>query len=158
MFKRARWVARLAILVSVGAAAFVVGTSPAHAAGIWTLTDAATGRCLDSNYAGSVYTLTCNGGNYQNWSQINEGSGAFEVRDMQTGLCLYYEPPVGTNPLSHIGTHACSDYNTWWLEVGGVDGTVFVGYWSSTVLDSNRAGSVYANDQWATGNLYQNWW
>ncbi|MFG2486373.1 hypothetical protein ACGFSI_26915 [Streptomyces virginiae] len=36
--------------------------------GGWKITNKATGRVLDSNQTGQVYTLPDNGGNYQRWS------------------------------------------------------------------------------------------
>ena len=48
-----------------------------------TIVNAETGLCLDSNYAGQVYTDSCNGGNFQNWQFWGN-----TIRDRQTGLCL----------------------------------------------------------------------
>jgi hypothetical protein len=33
----------------------------------YEIRNVATGLCLDSNTSGSVYTLACNGGNFQRW-------------------------------------------------------------------------------------------
>lgn len=50
------------------------------------LINQATGRCLDSNAAGSVYTLPCNGGANQDWFF----TGAFytQLTDKATGRVL----------------------------------------------------------------------
>jgi hypothetical protein len=53
--------------------------------GIVMIQDEQTGRCLDSNYNGDVYTLPCNGGEYQNWY-----TGYFNdsIYNDQTHRCL----------------------------------------------------------------------
>ena len=48
----------------------------------------ATGFCLDSNGSGDVYTLGCNGGNYQHWLKQGVGGGAVQFKNVSTGFCL----------------------------------------------------------------------
>jgi serine/threonine-protein kinase len=72
----------------ISAVVFIVGRAmPASAASEITFENNVTGYCLDSNYDGNVYSLPCNGGNYQNWI-LNFASGGLNTVDAQTGLCL----------------------------------------------------------------------
>ncbi|MFI2432045.1 RICIN domain-containing protein [Streptomyces sp. NPDC018693] len=45
-------------------------------------------QCLDSNNAGHVYWLECNGGNYQNWDYNRAVDGWVYVKNRQTGRSL----------------------------------------------------------------------
>jgi len=55
---------------------------------VMTLVNAALNTCLDSNYAGSLYSDACNGGNYQDWIVTPNSDGTWSLTDDQTGLCL----------------------------------------------------------------------
>ncbi|MFI7502743.1 RICIN domain-containing protein [Streptomyces sp. NPDC049687] len=69
----------------------------------------AYGGCLDSNYAGDVYLLGCNGGNYQRWAKVDAG-GAFYIVNMQTGRCL------DSNYAGEVYTLNCNlgNYQKWY--------------------------------------------
>ena len=62
--------------------------------GTWTETNTATRQCLDSNNtpgangtAGSVYALSCNGGNNQRWYEVHYSEG-WKLTNKATGLVL----------------------------------------------------------------------
>ncbi|OXA39548.1 Actinohivin [Folsomia candida] len=73
-----------------------------------TITDAATGLCLDSNgYYVNTVTATCNGGNYQKW---RGGPNMGQVYNVATNLCLVVNkfhlwpyPPIWS-----VQTQCCS--------------------------------------------------
>jgi serine/threonine-protein kinase len=75
----------------LGAAVFVAGgavpASAASALSVVSWQNVGTTNCLDSNYNGDVYSLPCNGGNYQNWN-VYLASGGLTIVDAQTGRCL----------------------------------------------------------------------
>jgi hypothetical protein len=49
-----------------------------------TMVSRATGSCLDTNTAGRVYTLACNGGDFQNWNPVD----STQLVNIQTDRCL----------------------------------------------------------------------
>jgi hypothetical protein len=127
-------------------------TVSASASTTFSLHNVATGRCLDSNDAGSAYILPCNGGNYQNWHYLGSYfAGAYLLVDAQTGRCI--EPTGSTS----IGTSACNSndgYQAWRpVSVNGhtrYENVVF----SSDALDANNTAVYYGT---VNGGNYQLW-
>jgi hypothetical protein len=139
-FARGRFTKRLgrALLVLaalIGATVFVSG--PAYSANFdLVLRNWETGLCLDSNDDGAVYTLACNGGNYQNWNRVPEDP--FLIRNEQTRLCLESDQD------GYVHTRTCHipyDHQRW--SEGFAPQTVLTNVATGWCLDSNHRGNVY---------------
>ncbi|MFF5393070.1 ricin-type beta-trefoil lectin domain protein [Streptomyces sp. NPDC013012] len=117
-----------------------------------------TGRCLDSDTAGNVYTKECRWANpYQQWvPSIPSGSGRMLLRNVQTGLCL-----TAVNSTS-VRTMVCPSNRYYPMEWGLVSaaGRQSLENGNSptlpVVLDSDNDGKVYLRPP-TNLNRYQSW-
>ncbi|HRI70720.1 MAG TPA: RICIN domain-containing protein [Polyangium sp.] len=117
--------------------------------GPWTWVNGVTGLCLDSNSAGSVYALGCNGGNFQRWTNKQYGT-VDEIRDYATGRCLDsdYNGKVYTLPCNN------NNYQRWSVTAMSGGGYEIRSLQTGRCLEG-YGGSVYT---WLChGGNYQRW-
>ncbi len=123
----------------------------------------ATGYCLDSNTnglgggVGAVYTLKCNGGNYQKWTvqQDTSKGGYYRFVDNQTLRCL-------TNDGGKVYAIGCingSDLQLWsWYQNNKYPSgwKMMIAYANDNALDANGAG-VNCVSRGQNFGTYQTW-
>ncbi|MYR55761.1 hypothetical protein GTY54_05705 [Streptomyces sp. SID625] len=148
------------VAATAGAAALLLTgtTATAHAAGgpgggVWRLQNAQTGRCLDANGTGGVYTSSCSTtAASQRW-EYHVVNGKIQLKNTSSARCL--KP---TTPFSLIlETRPCGiDANELWDEVF-VSGKLRLVSPGGNALDSDAKGKAYLN-QYGPDNPYQQWY
>ncbi|MFJ6250595.1 MULTISPECIES: RICIN domain-containing protein [unclassified Streptomyces] len=157
------------LTAALGAGVMVLAgmTGSAGAAEVGTMAvgtqikNVATGRCLDSNYYGNVYTSPCAGDHnnpYQQW--IGEWSGAtYYLKNVQTGLYLGHYGS-GNTGVRTVGSD--SVYRGWHaIAVSEIQRYNFRPWGNSPLnLDSDAKGNVYLKEmnKPKNDNPYQMWW
>ncbi|GAA0594786.1 hypothetical protein HPO96_07170 [Kribbella sandramycini] len=112
-----------------------------------TLTNRATGRCLEDR-SGAIKTGTGCGNSFQRWDWQPQSDGWVIIKNVGTGRCLDASASGG------VYMHSCNGgWNQKWSQAG--DATISNATISQVVLDSNSNGDVYMHN-W-NGNNNQKW-
>jgi serine/threonine-protein kinase len=164
------WLKKIAVTVAVAAAfmATITFLSPAASAASTAsaannvaaaaeaqttiLRSWATGRCLESNFGGRVFTAPCqSGNNYQYWT-LHQRSPNSIYENYATGMCLAANAPGA------IYTTECQNSTNWTMywDIGRPYANVVVVRHRTTIqcVDSNHAGNAYTH---TCGSNFQDW-
>ncbi|MHC5907718.1 RICIN domain-containing protein [Streptomyces sp. S6] len=150
----------MALAAGMSVGVLFMATTPASAyVGQNFLRNWETGRCLDADNEGNIYTNPCQSGNgFQTWEPIylyNNGSDVVQVKNKGTGKCLH------VNGNGALTTYWCDDNGTpsanqqfaakgsSWNQVE-LTNRLF-----NTCVDSNYAGHAYVSG--CNGGGYQKW-
>jgi Ricin-type beta-trefoil lectin domain len=97
-----------------------------------------------------VYTLDCNGGSFELWTNTPLGFGD-QIRDLATGRCL------DSNTAGNAYTLPCNlgAFQQWTVRYTGSFGFEIQNVATGLCLDSNASGSVYTLT--CNGGNFQRW-
>ncbi len=154
--------AKLGIAGALTAAcASLVAAPSAHAADpvrdrVNTVVNQQTGRCLDSDLQGNVYTKSCTADNpYQQW--VPRGTGnEFRLENVRTGLCLTVISDTEVRALRCAANYYPQQW--YFTNYGGSNALMNqkVSEATSVALDSDDKGNVYLKLR-TLNNRYQSW-
>lgn len=135
---------------SAGDSAETATSESALSGGPWTWQNTATLRCLDSNFSGNGYTLGCNGGDFQLWTNTPLNFGD-QIRDKATGRCL------DSNTSGNAYTLPCNGgaFQQWTVRFTGSFGFEIRNVATGLCLDSNTSGDLYTLG--CNGGNFQRW-
>ncbi|WP_345440565.1 RICIN domain-containing protein [Actinoallomurus vinaceus] len=140
------------LLSSVGVVTATATGASAQTVGPHRIVQDATGRCLDGNKAGKVYSRPCNGGNYQKWKltshKMDRIRTAWYVKNVATGRCL------DSNKAGNVYTLPCNGGNyQYWLPTLPAN---WLDWATNLYLDGNAKGAVYTHTK--NQGRYQIWY
>ncbi|WP_394830307.1 RICIN domain-containing protein [Pendulispora rubella] len=114
-----------------------------------------TSQCMDSNGAGSAYTLGCNGGNYQIWNIHEWLDHTYEFKNIATGRCLSTHGGGGFDNDAYTAPCDKNDQSQSWFIKGYSDGTRrFANQATGKCLDTH-GGDLYTRP--CNDGEYERW-